>query len=45
VIEVPSDSVESDKQYKVDVDGRALVEVAPEEGGVGFGFGVTGESY
>jgi hypothetical protein len=45
VIEVSSDAVESDKQYKVDVGGRGLVEVAPEEGGVGFGFGVTGENY
>ena len=45
VIEVSADSVEADKHYKVDVGGRALVEATPEEGGVGFGFGVTGERY
>jgi hypothetical protein len=44
VIEVSSASVESDKHYKVDVGGGGLIEVSPEEGGVRFGFGVTGET-
>jgi hypothetical protein len=46
VITVPSDAVERGKLYKVDVGRNVLVAVAGEDGvGVGFGFGVTGQSF
>ena len=44
VITVPSDAVEREKQYKVDVGRNVLVAVAAGEDGVGFGFGGTGRS-
>jgi len=44
VITVPSEVVERGKHYKVDVGRKVLVETAASEGGVGFGFGVTGRS-
>lgn len=44
VITVPSGAAERGKKYKVDLARKALVEAVGGEGGVSFGFGVTGQS-
>jgi hypothetical protein len=45
VIAIPPDTVQRDKQYKVDVARKALVEAALAEGGVGFASGESGRTY
>jgi hypothetical protein len=39
VIQVPPDSVDSQRLYKVDVARKILVSATVQDGGVGFGFG------
>jgi hypothetical protein len=44
VISVPSDTVDMEKLYKVDVGRNVLVAASAQDGGVGFGFGEAGQS-
>jgi len=39
VIPIPSDALEPDKLYKVDVGSKVLVTATAQDGGVAFGFG------
>ena len=42
VLTIPSDALDKEDLYKVDVDRKVLVAATAEEGGVGFGFGEAG---
>ena len=42
MIPVPSDVVDTEKLYKVDVARKVLVVASAQDGGVGFGFGEAG---
>jgi len=42
VFTIPSDALDKEDLYKVDVDRKVLVAATAEEGGVGFGFGEAG---
>jgi hypothetical protein len=44
VIPIPSDALDMEKLYKVDVSRKVLVAATAEDGGVAFGFGETGRS-
>jgi len=44
VIPIPSDALDKEELYKVDVGRKVLVAATAQDGGVGFGFGEAGGS-
>jgi hypothetical protein len=42
VIPIPSDALDNEKFYKVDVGRKVLVVATAQDGGVAFGFGEAG---
>jgi len=44
VIPIPSDALDNEKLYKVDVNRKVLVAATAQDGGVTFSFGEVGQS-
>ena len=44
MIPIPSDALDKEQLYKVDVGRKVLVAATAQDGGVAFGFGEAGQS-